>query len=143
MSAYLDRPASGRAVSFGVVALLHIAVIALVLSQSGRVRSVVPLLAAVTMLPAERRPPPPPPPPIVPKVIPPDMMVVPMPEISVAPPPPSSRAPTAIVRVGPKGPPVSHFGAAAGDTGLGVSVATAGTGGAQGRGSLEDFEAAG
>ncbi len=67
-----------------------------------------------------------------------------MPEIAVAPPPTSPGAPRAILRVAPSGPPAAHFGLAGGDTGLGVAIATTrgGGGGARGRGSLGDFEAA-
>jgi protein TonB len=142
LSAYLDRPSgAARAVSLGVVILAHLAVIAFILAASGAARSIIPVLSPVQVLPSVL-PPPPPPPPIDPKLTPPDMLPVPMPDIAVAPPPPSSRAPVAIVRVAPKGPPVSHFGAASGDTGLGVGLAVSGTGGARGRGSLGDFEAA-
>ena len=141
MNAYLDRPASQRAASLGVVVLLHIAVIALVLARSGVMPSMVPALSPVQVLPPDV-PRLPPPPPIVKLVPPPELLPVPAPEIVVAPPPGPRNAPVAIVRAAPHGAPASHFGAASGDTGLGVALATSGTGGARGRGSLGYFEAA-
>jgi protein TonB len=141
VNAYLDRPASQRAASLGVVVLLHVAVLALILARSGMVPSLLPVLSPVQVLPPDAARPPPPPP-IVPLVRPPDLLPVPAPDIVVAPPPGPRNAPTAIARLAPHGPPVSHFGAASGDTGLGVALATSGTGGARGRGSLGDFEAA-
>ncbi len=132
-----------RAVSLGIVVLIHVALIVLILTQTGTLDGVLAPAAPVKLL-ASATPPPPPPPPIQPKLPPPDLLPVPIPEIAVAqpPPPPSGRAPRAIVRVGPTGPPVSHFGAASGDAGLGVAAATSGAGGARGRGNLGDFETA-
>jgi protein TonB len=141
VSAYLDRPIGQRAVSLGVVVLLHVVLGVVILSSSGATRFLAPVIAQMVVLPKNAVPPPPPPP-IEPKIPPPDLLPIPMPEIAVAPPPSSASAPRAIVRVGPKGPPVSHFGSANGDTGLGLALAASGTGGAQGRGNLGDFEAA-
>ncbi len=132
-----------RAVPLGIVVLIHVALLALILTQTGTLGGVLAPAEPVKLL-ASSTPPPPPPPPIQPKLPPPELLPVPLPEIAVAPPPPSSSAPRAIVRVGPSGPPVSHFGAASGDgdAGLGVVAATSGAGGARGRGNLGDFEAA-
>jgi protein TonB len=141
VSGYLDRSVAQRAVSLGVVVLVHAALIVLIVTQTGAVNALLPPAEPVKLL-ARDTPPPPPPPPIKPLLPPPELLPVPIPEIAVAPPLPSSSAPRAIVRVGPTGPPVSHFGAASGDTGLGVAVATTGAGGARGRGNLGDFEAA-
>ncbi len=141
MSAYLDRPKGQRVISLGVVVLLHVVLIAVILSNSGATRSMMPIIAQAIVLPKDAVKPPPPPP-IVPTIPPPDLLPMPTPEIAVTPPPPSASAPRAIARVGPKAPAVSHFGAAGGDAGLGLALATTGGGGAQGRGSLADFEAA-
>ena len=130
-----------RAVSLGIVVLVHAGLIALILTQTGAIDALLPPAEPVKLL-ARDTPPPPPPPPIKPLLPPPELLPVPIPEIAVAPPPPSSSAPRAIVRVGPTGPPLSHFGAASGDAGLGVAVATTGAGGARGRGNLGNFEAA-
>ena len=141
MSVYPDRSMGQRAVSLGVVVLLHVILGAIILSSSGATRYLAPIISQIVTLP-KALPRPPPPPPIVPIIPPPDLLPVPAPEIAVAPPPSSASAPRAIVRVGPKGPPVSHFGSASADTGLGLALAVSGTGGAQGRGNLGDFEAA-
>jgi protein TonB len=141
VSGYLDRPVAPRMLSLGAVVLLHLALIALLLAHSGRVAALLPSLAPVEVLRPEMHTPPPPP--IQPLLPPPMQMPVPIPEIVVASPPPAaSNAPRAIVRTEPSGPPVPHFGAASGDTGLGLALATTGAGGARGRGSLADFEAA-
>ena len=141
VSAYLERPAGGRAVALGVVVLLHAALLALVLTQTGAGQSLLAPIAAVAVI-APDAPKPPPPPPIQPPLQTPDLLPVPVPDIVVASPPPAAAsAPRAIVRAGPKGPPVSHFGGAGSDTGLGVGLAVSGSGGARGRGSLGDFEA--
>jgi protein TonB len=47
-----------------------------------------------------------------------------------------------VIRVAPAAPAVSHFGPAGSDSGLGVEVTTNAGGGARGRGSLADFQAA-
>ncbi len=141
MSAYLDRPLGQRAVSLAVVVLLHVVLAVVILTSSGAIRYAAPIVAQALVLPKDIVKPPPPPP-IAPKILPPDLLPVPMPEIAVTPPPRPASAPRAIVRVEPKGPPVSHFGAAGGDTGLGLALSTSGGGGAQGRGNLADFESA-
>ncbi len=136
----LQQPATGRAATLGVVALLHIALIALLVTQSGTVAFLLPKSFTTTILPNDR-PKPVKPPEIQPK-LPPVTMEVPIPEVDVQPPPTQASAPRAIIRVGPQGPPVSHFGAAAGDTGIGLNLATSAGGGTRGRGSMGDFEAA-
>jgi protein TonB len=134
----LDGPATQRAVSLGVVVLLHVLLIALLISQSATIRSFIPTvtIARLVQAPAPR----PKPPDIKPQLQPP-LMQVPVPDINVPPPPSQQAAPRAIVRVGPHGPPVSHFGSASGDAGLGIDAATTSGGGAGSRGSLADFEA--
>ena len=143
MSAYLDQPRRQRAITLGVVALSHVVLILFVLAHTGAIQALLPPPEPVRLL-LQEAPKAPLPPPIVPLIPPPpDLLPVPVPEIVVAPPPPSSNAPRAVLRVPfHAAPSMSHFGSAAGDTGLGVSVATSGTGGAGSRGSLGDFEAA-
>jgi protein TonB len=145
VTAYLDQPRGQRVVTLGLVGLAHVVVVLFVLAQSGAMQALLPSAATVHLLPLDT-PQPPPPPPIVPppEPQPPAMTQVPVPDIVLAPPPPSgSFAARAIARApGRTAPPASHFGAAGGDSGLGVGVATSATGGAGARGSLEDFEAA-
>jgi protein TonB len=132
---------SERAISLGVVAALHAALLLLILTRGGVVAGLTRVAAPVQLLPTDR-PPPPAPPPIRPAIPPPDLLPVPLPQIAVAPPPPAAGAPRAVLRVTPSGPPAAHFGLAGGDAGLGVSLATTSGGGARGRGNLGDFEAA-
>ncbi len=142
MSAYLDKRGGQRAITLGLVALLHAALILFILTRNSAMQAALTAAEPVHLLPQDT-PKPPQPPPIVPLPPPPTLLPVPVPEINVAPPPLSSSTPRAILRVAPRAAPsVSHFGSASGDTGLGVSVATRGTGGAGSRGSLGDFEAA-
>ncbi len=144
MSAYLDQPRGQRAITLGLVGLAHVVVVLFVLAQSGAMRALLPPAQPVRLLPQDT-PKPPPPPPIVPTLPPPELLAVPAPDIVLATPPPpaSTHAPRAIAHVtNHTAPPAGHFGAAGGDSGLGVSVATSGTGGAGSRGSLGDFEAA-
>jgi protein TonB len=138
---YRDRSVGQRAISLGIVVLIHVAVVIVIVTRTGALDAVVPPAAPVRLM-ASVTPRPPPPPPIKPLLPPPELLPVPIPEIVVAQPPPSSSVPRAITRARPAGPPVSHFGAASGDTGLGVAAATSGAGGARGRGNLGDFEAA-
>jgi periplasmic protein TonB len=137
---YLKPPASERAVSLAAVAALHALLIVLLVTQSGTVRSLLPQSLQVKLLP-QITPPPPPPKQVTPELKPPDLAELPIPEIVIAQ-PTSPTALKAIVRVAPRAPPANHFGPAAGDSGLGVEVATSAGGGARGRGSLGDFEAA-
>ena len=134
-----DGKVAQRAVSLGVVVLLHVLLIALLISQSAAVRGLIPTItiAHIIEAPAER----PKPPAIKPPIQPP-LMEIPVPEVNVAPPPTQNAAPRVVVRVGPHGPPASHFGAASGDAGLGIDAATTAGGWAGSRGSLGDFEAA-
>jgi len=136
----LKPPASERAVAIVAVVALHVFLLVLLVTQSGTVQSLLPRALQVTLLhPAA--PPPPPRPQITPDLSPPAAAEIPIPAIVVA----QSASPTAlksIVRVAPRVPPANHFGLAGGDTGLGVEVATSSGGGARGRGSLGDFEAA-
>jgi protein TonB len=134
----LDGPAQ-RAVSLGIVVLLHVMLIALLISQSDTVRSLIPTITIAHIVEAPK--PRPKPPEITPAIKPP-LMEIPVPEVNVAPPPTQQAAPRAVIRVGPHGPPVSHFGSAGGDEGLGIDAATTSGGGAASRGSLGDFEAA-
>lgn len=136
-----DDPRVQRALSGGIVAMLHLALVVLLITQSETVQGVLRPLVPATLLP-----PPPaekPKPPEVQVKVPPVPMPVPVPEVVVGPPPGQSNAPVAVVRVPfAKGPPVSHFGSAGEDTGLAVRANTGRGGGAQGRGSLGDFDAA-
>ena len=135
-----DRPLAQRLMSFGVVAALHVLVVALLVSQSASLQRALPqMLRVVQILP--RTTPPPPPPPLTPTLAPPDLAPMPVPEIEL-PQTASPSAPRAIVRVAPRAPAVSHFGPANDDMGLGVEAATSGAGGARGRGSLGEFQAA-
>lgn len=136
-----DDPRVQRALSGGIVVMLHLALGIVLITQSEAVRDVLRPLVPATLLkppPAEK-----PKPPEVPVKVPPVLMPVPVPEVVVGPPPGQSNAPVAIVRVpGKAGPPVSHFGSAGEDTGLAVRANTGRGGGARGRGSLGDFDAA-
>jgi protein TonB len=134
-----DGPAAQRAVSLAVVVLLHVLIIAVLISQSGVGRSLIPTMTMVHLV---DRPEPPPKPPEVKPVIKPPLIEIPVPEVNVAPPPAQNSAPRAVARASPHGPPASHFGAASGDAGLGIDAATTSSGGAGSRGSLGDFEAA-
>ncbi len=133
-------PVANRAITLGVVALLHVGVIALLALQSNSVAFLLPrsFLTHIVLAPHIT---PPKPPEIKPTVAP-TLMEVPIPEVNVQPPPTQSSAPRAFIRVGPSGPPVSHFGSAEGDAGIGINVATSAGGGTRGRGSMGDFEAA-
>jgi protein TonB len=135
----LDGPAAQRAVSLTVVVLIHGLIIAVLISQSSTVRSLIPTMTIVHLI--DRAAPRPKPPEIKPPVQPP-LVQIPVPEVNVAPPPAQNAAPRAVIRVGPHGPPAAHFGAASGDAGLGIDAATTSSGGAGSRGSLGDFEAA-
>jgi protein TonB len=134
-----DGPVAQRAVSLSVVILLHVLLIALLISQSGVVRSLIPTITIAHIIAPKEQPPPPPP---IKPVVPPPLLEIPIPEVNVAPPPAQNAAPRAVLRVAPHGPPASHFGAASGDAGLGIDAATSAGGGAGSRGSLADFEAA-
>jgi protein TonB len=135
-----QQPAAQRAATLGIVALLHLAFVALLVSQSGTITYLLPPEMLTRILPSSTQKPPKPP--EIKPVLPPVLMPVPIPEVNLPPPPTQSSAPRAIIRVGPTGPPVSHFGAATGDAGLGLDVATTTGGGVRGRGSLGEFEAA-
>ncbi len=135
-----DSPIVQRATSISIVVLIHALAILLLITQSDVVQSLLPHVMAVRII--ENSTPKPPPPKIQPKLPVPVLMEVPVPEVQVAPPPTQTSAPRAIIRVGPSGPPASHFGAAEGDAGLGVQVATSTGGGNRARGSLGDFDAA-
>ncbi len=139
MNVDLDGPAAQRAVSLAVVVLLHVLIIAILISQSASVRNLIPTMTIVHLIDKPEAPPRPPDikPPIQPPLI-----EIPVPEVNVAPPPAQNSAPRAVVRASPHGPPASHFGAASGDAGLGIDAATTSSGGAGSRGSLGDFEAA-
>lgn len=137
MSLELQRPAAQRAATLAAVVLLHLAFVALLVTQSGVITYLVPREMLTRVIPSST-PKPPPPPEIKPK-LPPILMPVPIPEVNVPPPPTQTSAPRAFIRVGP---PVAHFGAANDDAGLGLDVATTSSGGARGRGSLGEFEAA-
>jgi protein TonB len=129
-----DRPGVPRAVSLAVVLVLHVLVIALLVSQSATVERVLPLVFVGVPI-ARPAPPPPQPPVLTPKLAMPDLAPIPAPEIAVVQP----AAPRAVRRVAPA---VSHFGPATNDMGLGVEAATSAGGGARGRGSLGEFQAA-
>jgi protein TonB len=136
----MDEPAAQRAISIAAVLALHILLVALLVTQSATVRGVLLAVAPATLIP-----PAPAKPKIAPKIEPnlkPVLMPIPIPEINVTPPPTQNAAPRAVIRVGPQGPPVAHFGAGSGDEGLGVEAATSAGGGKRGRGSLGDFDAA-
>ena len=134
----MQRPAAQRAATLAAVVLLHLAFVALLVTQSGVITYLVPPEMLTRVIPSST-PKPPPPPEIKPK-LPPILMPVPIHEVNVQPPPSAqTSAPRAIIRVGPQ---VAHFGTANGDAGLGLDVATTSSGGARGRGSLGDFEAA-
>jgi len=138
VSLELQRPAAQRAATLAAVVLLHLAFVALLVTQSGAITYLVPAAMLTRIIPSAT-PKPPPPPEIRPK-LPPILMPVPIPEVNVTPPPSAqTSAPRAIIRVGPQ---VAHFGTASDDAGLGLDIATTASGGARGRGSLGDFEAA-
>jgi protein TonB len=127
-------------VTFGVVVALHVLVILALVSQSGSVQMMLPrVLQGVRLLAS--RPPPPPPLTLAPRLAEPDLAPIPPPDIVVNV-PQSPLAPRAVIRVAPAAPAASHFGPAGGDSGLGLDVATSAGGGARGRGSLADFQAA-
>jgi protein TonB len=134
-----DGPVAQRAVSLGVVIVLHVLLLVLLISQSATVRSLMPTITIAHIIEAPREPLKPP---EVKPAIKPPLMEIAVPEVNVAPPPSQAAAPRAVVRAAPHGPPVSHFGAASGDAGLGIDAATTAGGGAGSRGSLGDFEAA-
>jgi protein TonB len=137
VSLELQRPAAQRFATLGAVILLHLAFVALLVTQSGVIVYLIPHEMLTRVIPSST-PKPPKPPEIKPKLQP-VLMPVPIPEVNVPPPPAQSSAPRAIIRVGP---PVAHFGTANGDAGLGLEVATTSGGGVRGRGSLGEFEAA-
>ncbi len=139
MNVDLDGPAAQRAVSLAVVVLIHVLILAVLISQSATVRSLIPTMTIVHLV--DKPAAPPKPPEIKPPIQPP-LMQIPVPEVNVSPPPVQNSAPRAVIRVGPHGPPASHFGAAGGDSGLGIDAATTSSGGAGSRGNLGDFEAA-
>ncbi len=142
MAVYQEPAATRRIVSFGVVAGLHGLVIALLLSQTGTLQLALPrVLQAVRILPP--RPSKPPPADLLPVLKLPDLAPIRAPDVEIAQ-PANPRAPRAIVPVArPSTPPgAAHFGPATGDAGLGVEAATTAGGGAGGRGSLADFQAA-
>jgi protein TonB len=134
-----DSPRVQKATSFGIVVALHVLIVFALITQSATVQAFLPQVMSVQILQAAK--PPPPPPQIQPK-LPVVLMEIPVPEVQVAPPSTQTSAPRAVVRASPSGPPASHFGAAEGDAGLGVAVATSAGGGRGARGSLGDFDAA-
>jgi outer membrane biosynthesis protein TonB len=134
-----DSPIVQRVTSLGIVVLLHVLVVVLLITQSATVSAWLPQVMAVRII--QQTAPKPPVPKIEPK-LPTVVMEIPVPEVQVAPPPTQTSAPRAVIRVGPAGPPASHFGTATGDAGLGVQVATTTGGGTRARGSLGDFDAA-
>ena len=97
------------------------------------------VLQAVRIVAPQR--PPPPPARLMPVLRLPDLTPIAAPDIVIAQ-PASPRAPLATTPNAPHAPAASHFGPATGDAGLGVEVATTAGGGARGRGSLADFQAA-
>jgi len=136
----MDEPAAQRAISIAVVLALHIILIGVLITQSATVRAALLSVAPATLIKAA-----PETPKIPPKVEPnlkPVLLPIPIPQVNVTPPPTQTSAPRAIIRVGPQGPPVAHFGAGSGDEGVGVEATTSAGGGKQGRGSLGDFDAA-
>lgn len=136
----LGTSGSQRAVALGVVALLHVLLLA-ALTSTGVIPPLLPAVLPATLVLA----PPKPPPPLAriqPILSAPPSLAVPLPEITLAAPPPvQPLAPRAITRAAPSGPPASHFGAAS-DSGLGLDVAAGAGGGSAARGTLAGFEAA-
>ena len=141
MAVYQDPPAAQRVVSLGVVAGLHALVIALLLSQTSTVQLGLPRVLEAIHILAPQRPPPPPPSHLAPTLQPPDLAPIPAPDIEIIQ-PESPHALRAVVPTARPAPTASHFGPATGDAGLGVEAATTVGGGARGRGSLADFQAA-
>lgn len=140
VAVYTDRPATQRLVSLGVVAALHAGLIVLLLWPSARVQIGLPLVLRAVHIVTPLVPPPPPPN-LTPVLMAPDRLLLPAPDIvSVA--PKVAAAPRATVQAARPAPAASHFGPATDDAGLGVDVAARGGGGARGRGSLGDFQAA-
>jgi len=135
---YQERAAIQRTLTFGVVVVLHVLLILALVSQSGSVRLVLPGVLKDVQLLAARPPPPRQPLTLAPRLIAPDLAAIPPPDIAVK----VSQGPLALRAVIRAPPAVSHFGPAGGDLGLGVEVATSGGGGARGRGTLADFQAA-
>lgn len=140
MAVYTDRPTTQRLVSLGVVAALHAVLILLLLSPSAHVEVAVPLVLQAVRIVTPRTPPSKPPQ-LAPVLKTPDLAMLPAPDILIAV-PKVAAAPRAIVQVERPAPAVSHFGPATDDAGLGVEAAVSGGGGARGRGSLGDFQAA-
>ena len=141
MPGYRERSAAQRTVTFGAVVALHVLVVLALVSQSGSVQLMLPRVLQGVRLLASRPPPPPPALTLLPRLAVPDLAVIPPPDIVVNV-PQSPSAPRAVVRAAPSVPAVSHFGLAGGDAGLGVDVTANAGGGARGRGSLADFQAA-
>lgn len=139
MNVDFDGPVLQRWLPLAIVVLLHVLIIALLISQTGLMQSLVPTFTVARII--EQAAPPPKPPDVKPLLQPP-LMEVPVPEVNVAPPPTQTTAPRAVIRVGPHGPPASHFGTAGGDAGLGIDAATTAGGGAGTRGSLGDWQQA-
>lgn len=135
----LQPPPARRAATLGAAALLHAVFLAVLVTQADIVPARPPQSLQTRIIPSTT---PPPKPPAVEPRLPLIPMEVPIPDVSVPPPPAQRAAPQAIVRVGPSAPPASHFAPAAGAAGLGLDVATSAGGGARGRGSLAEFEAA-
>jgi protein TonB len=115
-------------------------IILALVSQSGSVQLMLPrILQGVRLLPA-RPPPPKPPATLAPRLAMPDLAPIPPPDIVVNL-PQSPQAPRVVIRV-PATQAAPHFAPAGGDAGLGLDVAASASGGARGRGSLAEFQAA-
>ncbi len=137
-AASLGTSGSQRAVAIGVVAGLHVLLLA-ALTSAGVIPKLLPSITPATLILAPPRP-------TLPvariqvAVAAAPSFAVPVPEITLAAPSPvQPLAPRAITRAAPAARPASHFGASA-DSGLGLDVAAASGGGSGARGTLAGFE---
>jgi protein TonB len=133
----LDGPGARRVFTGISVAGLHVLMVLVLIAQSATVRSMLPSMLHLKLVPGRFHVPPPP---LQPLLLPPPPSA-PMPNIVVAAPPAAS-APRAAAQAPAVASHALHFGAASADTGLGLDVGTQAGGGAASRGSLADFEAA-
>ena len=144
MNGYLDRTLAQRAVSLGIVVIIHVALLLLVLTQTGTLTAMLAPAAPVRLLASVTPPPPKPRRRSSRSCPPPDLLPVPVAgDRGAGAPrrhPVPRRAPSC--GWGRPGRQCPHFGAASGDAGLGVVATTSGAGGARGRGNLGEFEAA-
>ena len=108
-----DKPASARAASVAAVLALHALRRYVLITGSGTIITALLPTAPATLI-KSTTPPPKPPPQVEPNLKP-VLLPIPIPEVQVTPPPTQNSAPRAIIRVGPQGPPVSHFGAGSGE----------------------------